>query len=164
MIDDKEYSFEYKIIKKNISVSPDVKKFLKKIKLRQDENIPGMNVNSYWQDDTELKIFLNKKIGYIFSELKYKISNCWVQKYAKNSYHTLHTHNGSKQSFVWFIEGDKNSSPIRFLDVGYPLIDTGKVISIDFVPGTFLMFSSFLPHEVLPNKNNNRLIVGGNVD
>ena len=33
----------------------------------------------------------------------------------------------------------------------------------NFVPGTLVIFPGFIPHEVRPNKSNNRLIVSGNV-
>ena len=50
-----------------------------------------------------------------------------------------------------------------FYDVGYPIIDTQQSIIINFVPGTLVIFPGFIPHEVRPNKTNNRLIVSGNV-
>jgi len=48
-------------------------------------------------------------------------------------------------------------------DVGFPYVNTQQSISFKFVPGTLLIFPGFLPHEVVPNKNNKRLIVSGNV-
>ena len=83
----------------------------------------------------------------------------------KNHFHDLHTHfwHPKGKSFVWFIEGDKDSSPICFYGVGYPLIDIEEIIEIKFAPGTLLIFPGFLPHAVPVNKSNNRLIVSGNV-
>ncbi len=68
-----------------------------------------------------------------------------------------------EKSFVWFIDGDKDSSPLTFYDVGYPLIRTDQILTFKFVPGTFVIFPGYLPHEVYPNKSKNRLIVSGNV-
>jgi len=43
------------------------------------------------------------------------------------------------------------------------LVDTDQSVIINFVPGTLVIFPGFIPHEVRPNKSNNRLIVSGNV-
>jgi hypothetical protein len=42
------------------------------------------------------------------------------------------------------------------------MVDTNQSIKINFVPGKLIIFPGFIPHEVRPNKNNNRLIVSGN--
>ena len=64
---------------------------------------------------------------------------------------------------MWFIEGDKDSSPLCFYDVGYPAVDINKNIIFDFTPGKLIIFPGFIPHEVRPNRSSNRLIVSGNV-
>ena len=51
---------------------------------------------------------------------------------------------------------------IIFYDIGYPLINSGQVIKFPFKPGMLLIFPGFIPHEVPPNKTNNRLIISGN--
>ena len=107
--------------------------------------------------------FKKNKLSDVFKKHNLTLQNSWVQKYSKNSYHNLHTHNILHKSFVWFIEGDKNSSPLYFYDVGYPVVNTDQTIKINFVPGTLVIFPGFIPHEVRPNKSNNRLIVSGNV-
>jgi hypothetical protein len=160
-----KHSFVYSVIEDFVKIDSETKKQLKKIKLKKDKNLPDMNFTSYWDDQQEkvLKDLLNRVLKDIFLKYKITLKECWVQKYFKNNYHGLHTHYPEYQSFIWFIEGDQNSSPIKFYDVGWPLVNTNKSIVINFNPGTLLIFPGFLPHEVAVNTNNNRLVVSGNV-
>tara|TARA_R100001015_G_C4466955_1_gene51930 strand:- start:43 stop:534 length:492 start_codon:yes stop_codon:yes gene_type:complete len=160
-----KHSFIYNIIEEYVEVDNETKSKLKKIKLNKDKNIPSMNLTSYWDMKEEDKLInlLNFKFKSILKKYKLKIEESWVQKYLNNSYHHLHTHYVHKKSFVWFIEGNKKSSPLCFYDVGYPLVDTQQSLEFPFIPGTLLIFPGFIPHEVKPNSNNKRLIVSGNV-
>ena len=155
-----EHNFVYTIIEEFVEVDKKILKQIKDIKLTKDNNIPDMNLTSYYNESPSFNNFIKNKLSDVFK--KHNL-NSWVQKYLKNSYHNLHTHNILYKSFVWFIEGDKNSSPLYFYDVGYPVVNTDQSIKINFVPGTLVIFPGFIPHEVRPNKNNNRLIVSGNV-
>jgi hypothetical protein len=122
-----------------------------------------MNLTSYYNRSLSFDNFIKNKLLNVFKKYNLTLKDSWVQKYLKNNYHSLHTHDVLHKSFVWFIQGDKNSSPLYFYDVGYPVVDTNQSIKINFVPGTLVIFPGFIPHEVRPNKNNNRLIVSGNV-
>ena len=163
------HTFSYYLIEEYIEIKKDVLKKIKQVSLKKDKHNPEMNLNSYYEtmDNTDeslvFKEFINKQLKDIFERHNLKLKNCWVQKYLKNSYHSLHVHDSDEKSFVWFIEGNEKSSPTVFYDVGFPYINTGQSISFKFIPGTLLIFPGFLPHEVRPNKNNNRLIVSGNV-
>ena len=163
------HTFSYYLIEEYIEIKKDVLKKIKQVSLKKDKHNPEMNLNSYYEamDNTDesivFKEFINKQLKDIFEKHNLKIKNCWVQKYLKNSYHSLHVHDSDEKSFVWFIEGNEKSSPTVFYDVGFPYINTNQSISFKFIPGTLLIFPGFLPHEVRPNKNNNRLIVSGNV-
>ena len=158
-----KHNFVYSVIEEFVKVDKEILKQIKKIKLKKDKNISNMNLTSFYEKNKELDKFVVNKLSDVFKKHNLTLQNSWVQKYLKNSYHNLHTHNILYKSFVWFIEGDKNSSPLHFYDVGYPLVDTDQSIKINFVPGTLVIFPGFIPHEVRPNKNNNRLIVSGNV-
>jgi len=163
------HTFSYYLIEEYIEIKKDVLKKIKQVSLKKDKHNPEMNLNSYYEtmDNTDeslvFKEFINKQLKDIFEKHNLKLKNCWVQKYLKNSYHSLHVHDSNEKSFVWFIEGNEKSSPTVFYDVGFPYINTNQSISFKFIPGTLLIFPGFLPHEVRPNKNNNRLIVSGNV-
>ena len=159
-----QHSFVYSLFEEHVEVDNETKKEIKKVILKKDKYNPDMNLNSYHEENNKkLFNFINKKLDEIFKKYKVTLKSCWVQKYGKNNYHNLHTHNAEEKSFVWFIDGDKDSSPLTFYDVGYPLIRTDQILTFKFVPGTFIIFPGYLPHEVYPNKSKNRLIVSGNV-
>tara|TARA_R110000822_G_scaffold43500_1_gene117328 strand:+ start:77 stop:562 length:486 start_codon:yes stop_codon:yes gene_type:complete len=158
-----KHSFVYSIVEEFVKIDEETLNKINKIKLKKDNNIPDMNLTSYYNRNTFFDNFIKDKLNNIFKKYNLTLGKCWVQKYLKNNYHSLHTHNVLEKSFVWFIQGNKNSSPLYFYDVGYPVVNTNQSIKIDFVPGTLVIFPGFIPHEVRPNKNNNRLIVSGNV-
>jgi len=158
-----EHSFKYTIFEEFVKIDKEILKQINKIKLKKDNNVPDMNFTSYYNRRLSFDNFIKNKLSNVFKKYNLNLTRSWVQKYFKNSYHVLHTHDVKHKSFVWFIEGDKNSSPLYFYDVGYPVVNTNQSIKINFVPGTLVIFPGFIPHEVRPNKNNNRLIVSGNV-
>jgi len=156
-----KHSFTYSIVEEFVPIEEQTKKAIKKIKL---DKYP-LNYNNFYSPNEKLKNLILSKLNTFFKKYNLKLIECWVQKYMKNHYHDIHTHRGHPQakSFVWFIEGDKSSSPICFYDVGYPIINTEQIIKIKFKPGKLLMFPGYLPHAVPLNKSNNRLTVSGNV-
>jgi hypothetical protein len=159
-----KHSFIYTIVEDHIDIDATTKKLIKNIKLTKDVIRPEMNLTSFYQNNDDLNNLIINKLGVIFEKLNLVLSHCWIQKYLKNSYHSVHTHNPKGKSFVWFIEGNKDSSPLCFYDVGYPSVDINENITCEFVPGKLIIFPGFIPHEVRPNKNNNRLIVSGNLN
>jgi len=160
----RKHSFVYNIVEDYVEVDIETKRIIKNIKLTKDTVRPEMNLTSFYQSSKELYDLLINKLNVNFKKLNLNLKHCWVQKYLKNSYHSVHTHNPKGKSFVWFIEGNEDSSPLCFYDVGYPSVDINKNIVCEFVPGKLIIFPGFIPHEVRPNKNNNRLIVSGNLD
>ena len=158
-----KHSFIYTIVEECVKVDKKTLKQIKDIKLTKDNNIPEMNYTSFYNKNLSFNNFIKNKLSDVFKKYNLTLRHSWVQKYLKNSYHGLHTHDISYKSFVWFIEGNKNSSPLYFYDVGYPMVNINESIKINFVPGKLVIFPGFIPHEVRPNKSNNRLIVSGNV-
>ena len=159
----KKHSFNYNIFEHFVEVDADTLKSIKKIKLSRDKKIPEMNLTSFYEKNNSLNNLINKKFKNILETYNLKLHHCWAQQYLKNSFHTVHTHNSQGVSFVWFIEGDKNCSPLAFYDIGYPLIDVNPAKVFEFIKGRLIIFPGFIPHEVRPNKKNNRLIVSGNL-
>ena len=158
-----KHSFIYTVVEEFVEVDKKILKQIKDIKLTKDNNIPEMNYTSYYNQSSSFNNFIENKLSDVFKKYNLILRESWVQKYSKNSYHVLHTHDILHKSFVWFIEGNKNSSPLYFYDVGYPMVNINESIKINFRPGTLVIFPGFIPHEVRPNKSNNRLIVSGNV-
>jgi|TARA_R100001530_G_C4218823_1_gene129406 CHAT domain-containing protein len=157
-----KHDFVYSIIEEFVEIDNKTKKLLNNIELKKDNE----NYNNFYNNNENIlmKIILDK-LGFIFKKYKLTLNHCWLQLYKRNDYHSLHAHFNTKKdySFVWFIEGDKKSSPLKFYDVGFPIINCGNVKTIEFIPGKLLIFPGFLPHEVPLNKTNKRLIVSGNV-
>ena len=155
-----KHSFEYSVFEEQIDITSQILKKVQSYSLTKDET----NNNNYLKKDKKLLQMVRKNLKDIFKKHKLNIIDCWVQLYLKNNYHSVHTHFATQKdySFVWFIDGDKNSAPIIFYEIGYPLINSNKKIMFDFKPGTLLIFPGFMPHEVPLNKSNNRLIISGN--
>jgi|TARA_E500000318_G_scaffold20444_2_gene21024 hypothetical protein len=155
-----KHCFQYTIFEEEINITSKLLKEIKSYSLTKDET----NNNNFLKKDKKLLSMIKKNLQDIFKKHKLNIIDCWIQLYLKNDYHSIHTHFATQKdySFVWFIDGDKNSSPIIFHEIGYPLINNNRQIKFDFKPGTLLIFPGFMPHEVPLNKSNNRLIVSGN--
>ena len=158
-----KHNFIYTIYEEFVKVDKKTLQEINKVKLKKDLNKPDMNLTSFHDNNDLFSNFIKNKLSSIFKKYNLTLQKSWVQKYLKNSYHSVHIHNVSGKSFVWFIKGDKNSSPLYFYDVGYPVVNSNQTFKVNFIPGTLVIFPGFIPHEVKPNKNNNRLIVSGNV-
>ena len=166
------HSFIYSIVEEFVKIDKEILNKINKVKLEKKENKTkvgspatqtAMNFTSFYKKNKSLDNFIKNKLNHVFKKHNLSLRNSWVQKYLKNDYHSLHIHEMRETSFVWFIEGNETSSPLYFYDAGYPLVDTNQTIKIKFIPGKLIIFPGFMPHEVRPNKNNNRLIVSGNL-
>ena len=101
----------------------------------------------------------------------YNIKEYWQQKYGKGDFHDLHCHSVDKPefSFVYFINASSDSSPTKFFLPGYPYIKVENqgtlqhIIKIDAKIGRLIIFNSFIPHAVDPNKDDEREIISGNM-
>jgi uncharacterized protein (TIGR02466 family) len=95
---------------------------------------------------------------------KIEMTTCWANQMGQGTHHTLHLHPLSVLSGVYFVESPKGSSPFKIED---PRI--GKFMAspprkskcawknqtyIEFAPkpGTFLLFESWMKHEVPPHR------------
>ena len=56
-------------------------------------------------------------------------------------------------TFIWYLND--------ITEGGYTEFNTGFKVQPE--AGKLVIFPGFIPHEVRPNKNNNRVIVSGNV-
>jgi hypothetical protein len=106
--------------------------------------------------DYLLKILKNLNLN------EYKIKKIWVQKYNKNNFHDCHIHNPTEFSFILYVDCTDNSSETIFYNVGYPYFLTGN-FRVKPKIGRCVVFHGALPHCALPNKDDKRLIVSGNI-
>ena len=157
--------------------SPALLMRLKKIILFRDYN----NENNYLSVREKDKPFYGTLFKFlrpsflkIVQELGYKdynIKEYWQQKYRKGDFHDLHCHSVDRPefSFVYFINASSDSSPTKFFLPGYPYIkienqgNLQHTIEIEAKIGRLIVFNSFIPHAVDPNKDDDREIISGNM-
>ena len=89
--------------------------------------------------------------------------NSWFQAYKPHNYHSLHVHGleSFEYSFVFYVQTSDDSSEIKFYNPGYPYC-----YYKDYVlpyENDLLIFNSYVPHEVLPNNDNQRISLAGNI-
>ena len=88
----------------------------------------------------------------------------WVQKYEKFAYHPIHVHasNAFNYSFVFYVDCTDHSGCTMFYNVGYPYVDHSS-FKIQPVKGRCVLFPGAMPHEAMPNEDDRRVIVSGNI-
>lgn len=105
--------------------------------------------------EIELDI-INKAANNLIPENKYarlEVSDSWVAIYTKNSYANSHDHTGSRYSFVYYVEADESSSPLKF----------EGVLDIFPYPGMLVVFDAMTKHKVpVMTSETNRSILAGN--
>ena len=90
--------------------------------------------------------------------------NSWFQAYKTNNYHSLHVHGleSFEFSYVFYVQTSDDSSEIKFYNPGYPYCYYQDYV---FTPheNDLLIFNSYVSHEVLPNNDNERISLAGNI-
>ena len=170
-------NFNLKIGSVDTNPSSDLLGRLRKIILFREYN----NANNYLRVREKDKPFYETLFRFlrpsflkIVQELGYKdynIKEYWQQKYHKGDFHDLHCHSVDRPefSFVYFINASSRSSPTKFFLPGYPYIKIENqgalqhTIKIEAKIGRLIVFNSFIPHAVDPNKDNDREIIYGNM-
>ena len=93
-----------------------------------------------------------------------QVLKMWVQKYERFNYHPIHTHalDAFNYSFVFYVDCTDESACTMFYTVGYPYVDHTN-FKVQPVKGRCVLFPGAMPHEALPNQDDRRLIVSGNI-
>lgn len=158
------------------SVQTDISKELlhkiKNIKLKEGEtqstnygSISLLDDAVYQEAFNYLKTYLLQIMRY-YKYSSYRLINYWSQSYNHHEYHELHTHNMAANHFscILYIQCDKDSAPTRFHPPGYPYIFSTEPIDLLPEVGRLVVFPGYIPHAVLPNKDNIRLIISANLE
>ncbi len=105
------------------------------------------------------------------------LTGVWATKHPKGGFHHRHTHKNSFIGGVFYLYSDGPSetasktifhNPLRDFLSFEPSVNPkkelliGSIYSFSFVPGTLLLFPAWLPHNTLPSKNSQRIIIGLN--
>ena len=105
-------------------------------------------------------IEIGKRIG----KTSLQLLKIWVQRYEKFSHHAIHVHahDAHNYSFVLYIDCTEDSAGTMFYSVGFPYVDHTNY-TVQPLKGRCVVFPGAMPHEALPNKDDKRVIVSGNI-
>jgi hypothetical protein len=137
----------------------------------------SMNLTTYFDDLNildntdflELKNHVNQYCDIfstkVLNKQKYIIKSSWFQAYEKDHWHGVHTHGilPENYSLIFYLQIGENSSPTIFYNTGHPFVE-GPNITVFPETSKFVIFQSCIPHEVPPNKDNQRIIFSANFD
>ena len=97
-----------------------------------------------------------------------EMSNCWANSMGYGTHHTLHTHPLSVLSGVYYVNLPSGSSPFKIEDPRMGLLMAApprkssaparvqNYIEILSKPGQFILFESWMRHEVPPHRGQSR--------
>lgn len=107
------------------------------------------------------KVFKQEKI-----KTKFYLGNLWANINLKGGFNDLHTHGNCFLSGVYYVKTPENSGVLRFVDPRPQAIlvtperesdsdrDSWNRVSFRGERGQIVLFPGYLPHQVLPNQNN----------
>lgn len=128
------------------------------------ENNKILDFESFLDLRNHIDNYLNIFTKHVLKKESFTHRNSWFQAYKQNNHHSIHVHGleAFEYSFVFFIQTSKDSSDIKFYNPGYPYCYYNDH-SITPKDNDLVIFNSFLPHEVLPNKDDQRISLAGNI-
>ena len=93
------------------------------------------------------------------------ISRSWFQAYDEKASHNLHIHEGQINNFglLYYLQASEKSSPTIFYMPGHPYIQAEE-IHVEAKTNKIVIFPGCIPHEVLKNDDNQRLIFSCNFE
>ena len=93
-----------------------------------------------------------------------QVLKMWIQRYAPLAYHPVHVHGlrAFHYSFVFYVDCTENSGRTMFYSIGYPYVDRTH-FQIEPKIGRCVLFPGAMPHEAMPNNDDRRMIVSGNI-
>lgn len=104
-----------------------------------------------------------KRLGWKLKGCHLQMTSCWMNVMAANTYHPLHLHPHSVISGTYYVSTPKGSSGLKIEDPRMPLymnapVREGQAKSdlyymISPKAGAFVLFESWLRHEVPPNRS-----------
>jgi uncharacterized protein (TIGR02466 family) len=158
-----EYFYKYKIniTKKEIQ---QLFFFLENNKNREEQETTYNQINIL---NLPLLKDIKDQIIFILEKHNLFISNSWAQLYKKGDKHRIHNHGGSVYSGVLYVNG-RGKDGTAFHHPMSKMIESfhknfKTIVMTKFEPGVLILFPSYIPHEVVEQKEeNNRLIISFN--
>lgn len=136
-------------------------KSLKNFEFNQNNFFEENDVYFSFQTNNEIQTYLLEIVKHLNCK-EYRIEKTWIQKYNINNFHDCHIHNPKEFSFIIYINCSEDSSETMFYNVGYPYVST-DTYRVKPKAGRCVVFHGAIPHTALPNKDDKRLIVSGNI-
>jgi hypothetical protein len=93
-----------------------------------------------------------------------QVLKMWIQRYGQAAYHPIHVHGLSQfeYSFAFYVDCTETSGHTMFYNVGYPYVDHTN-FKVQPKIGRCVLFPGSMPHEAMPNRDERRMIVSGNI-
>ena len=162
------YDFVQSVFHQDLAVSPDLAAYLGAYPLDRIDHVATSFHHK--PDETLYRLTLACvdaffiSVGKMLGKTGMSVVKMWVQKYDRGGYHPVHVHATDKNSysFVFYIDCTENSAATMFYNLGFPYVDHGA-FRIAPKPGRCVLFPGAMPHEAMPNTDDRRLIVSGNI-
>ena len=147
-----------------------VKEYLKKFAFKRDSMLTTfLEVEEILQEpelqgfNTFMKNVINSFSKQILGLHSPIIDRSWFQAYDEGAHHQLHIHDPyeNRYALIYYLQATEKSSPTFFYMPGHPYI-TCKEISIPAETNKIVIFNGFIPHEVLRNEDDARMIFSCN--
>tara|TARA_R100000995_G_scaffold43438_1_gene20299 strand:+ start:1363 stop:1869 length:507 start_codon:yes stop_codon:yes gene_type:complete len=155
------------VYKYTIKVSQQDQNFLKIIAKNYKQEY---HYTTFYKDNILLLPQINdlkETLENIFDKLNLKVLHAWVQGYGEDNFHDCHTHAECMYSCVLYLDCSDKSSKTVFYHPTHPhsVMYHVKKTNIQIKPkiGKLVIFPSYLPHVVLPNKDKKRLVLSANL-
>ena len=105
-----------------------------------------------------------KEVGIMHGYTSFRLKHIWIQHYNEGHSHRVHIHSPLKNewSFVYYVDCNENSAETVFYNFGYPYIDHNHY-KVKPKKGRCVIFPGALPHEAMPNIDDQRVVISGNV-
>lgn len=105
---------------------------------------------------TKEALLFAKKNHWNLKGLELRMTDCWVNIMASGTYHTLHLHPHSVISGVYYVSTPPGSAPLKLEDPRMGLFMNAPLgeplyLTLPAKAGKFILFPSWLRHEVPPN-------------
>lgn len=99
------------------------------------------------------------QLGWQMKGCELQMNACWMNIMPEGTYHTLHLHPHSVLSGTYYVSTPKNSVPLKLEDPRMPLFMNAPLrkdsayYEVKAKAGEFVLFESWLRHEVPPNRS-----------
>ena len=169
-IDKRTFATSFYEMKVDYDPSP-VLNYLKSKHMHKENMLTSFFEHKNILQENQLKGFKNHIDRHIFVFVKnvlnknsFVCESSWFQMYQVDSYHPVHIHGISDDewSLIYYLSASEKSSDTYIYSPGYPYCH-GDNKKVKAETNKFVFFPSYLPHEVQPNKDNERVILSANI-